>query len=519
MSDTPTDQTVTVATLYVLSGVHLGARIELTVGTWLLGSDDECDLILMGLARHHAMLHVKTNDDEAVAVSLVPREGNVFLDGKTANGETPLEPGKPWYLGETCFVWNLPDVTQETIIPQGAVPVSSNDRQGENLQENAGQEEQEGDRGVTESSDATAESSQEKTSDTNYTGAGDASDFQPVHMAAEKKPAKASLYERLRRPIPLIFLAIVLCAFSFTLSNGPGRSEYPAIVSDILSKTNLSGLSVSPRWPGVEVRGAVASESELERLNKAVQDVSFPVYLEVAVDDDMLRAVYNALGIRGFFPSVRMERGNGDPELLISAFMRDTLVEADAFAQLEKDVPSPPTKRRRIIYEKDAAPLIRNALQKEGFDDIQPVFLPGRVSFVGNLAPNRVPVIERIKKRLNEQFAVRLFGETNLDQNLPPSGRRDSATTALIQTRSSQVASPKEKHSAPATVSENPLGDLKLTGIFSAPLDFITTEDGRRFFPGSVLPNGNVLESINNSSLTLRKGTQVFTYSLRGNHE
>ena len=47
----------------------------------------------------------------------------------------------------------------------------------------------------------------------------------------------------------------------------------------------------------------------------------------------------------------------------------------------------------------------------------------------------------------------------------------------------------------------------------------VLQDGGSRLFPGAVLPNGNVLESITTTQLRLRRGDKVFTYSLRGNHE
>ena len=77
----------------------------------------------------------------------------------------------------------------------------------------------------------------------------------------------------------------------------------------------------------------------------------------------------------------------------------------------------------------------------------------------------------------------------------------------------------KEKQNHEAQHERDPLGGLKLTGVFIAPLSFVTTADGGRLFQGSVLPNGNVLENINTSSLILRSGDKMLTYRLGGEHD
>ena len=48
--------------LYVFSGPHLGARLELAEGSWVLGSDDSCDIILSGLAPRHALLEAAAGE-------------------------------------------------------------------------------------------------------------------------------------------------------------------------------------------------------------------------------------------------------------------------------------------------------------------------------------------------------------------------------------------------------------------------------------------------------------------------
>lgn len=516
MSDAAPERTAALIALHVLSGVHLGARIELSAGTWLLGSDDECDFIFNGLSPHHATLCVTETEDGTVSVTVTPQDGRVAATGVLAEGETPLEAGAAWYLGETCFAWNLPGVVQETSIPQSDAPVvnGTSTDSGDAAEHDAPAGEYASKAAdLPETGGAAPEASDRETVSMDANLPAESPGFQPLRIDETMRPPRLPWRQRLRRPVPLLLLAVLLCALSFTFSTGPSRSEYPGIVSDILKKAGLTGLAVTPRWPGVEVRGAVAAAPDLERLKQAVEEVSFPVYLEVAVDDDLLRAVRNALGVRGFSPAVRMERGSGEPQLLVAAYMRDALVEADAFARLEKDVPPPPVKRRRVLHEKDVAPLLQTTLQNAGFNDIQPVFMPGRVSLTGNLSPDRTPVLERLKAGLSAHFGVPLFGEDMVDGNARLFANERGAGLTLPG-RTQQAKQSEEAHQ-----DKDPLGGLKLTGVFAAPLDFVTTEDGSRLFPGAVLPNGNVLESITTTQLTLRRGDKVFTYSLRGNHE
>ena len=112
--------------LYVFSGPHLGARLELAEGSWVLGSDDSCDIILSGLAPRHALLEAAAGES-GMTVSLSPLDGSVRPQG--GKEIFPPEPGEQasrlapaagggWYLGRTCFAWNLPDAKQTAIEPE-----------------------------------------------------------------------------------------------------------------------------------------------------------------------------------------------------------------------------------------------------------------------------------------------------------------------------------------------------------------------------------------------------------------
>ena len=73
------------AVFELFSGLHAGARIELTEGDWVIGSDDSCDLILAdeGFAPRHASVSVKSGE-----VGIVTLDGKVTtLEGRSVANE------------------------------------------------------------------------------------------------------------------------------------------------------------------------------------------------------------------------------------------------------------------------------------------------------------------------------------------------------------------------------------------------------------------------------------------------
>ena len=110
--------------LYVFSGPHLGACVELTEGSWVVGSDDACDIILTGLAPRHAVLDISSEENAFPVLAVTPLDGPLRLQGgepvEPAEADGPLRPaaGSAWYLGTTCFAWNRPGVPQESLVPE-----------------------------------------------------------------------------------------------------------------------------------------------------------------------------------------------------------------------------------------------------------------------------------------------------------------------------------------------------------------------------------------------------------------
>lgn len=93
----------------IYSGVHSGAQIELTPGTWVIGRDDSCDIILTdaSIAARHAALIV-----EASEVSCEPLDGKISAaDGGALKG-LKLAPGALWRFGSVIAAWGAADASE-----------------------------------------------------------------------------------------------------------------------------------------------------------------------------------------------------------------------------------------------------------------------------------------------------------------------------------------------------------------------------------------------------------------------
>lgn len=507
-----------IVVLHVFSGPHRGSRLELHEGGWVLGSGDSCDIILSELAARHAALAISAGKAAGgAAVSLSPLDGSLYLEGEEEI--SPPEPGEQarscapaagaaWYLGTTCFVWNRPGVEQRAPAREDRVRAASSpahDHDGASSAAPTGNE-------VTspvKNANLLGVSS--------GTPAEAASGTAPVAMPSPALPRRK--FERFRRFWGLAALAGILAALSLALTpSSPSIQQYPDIVKQYLDDAHISGLTVTLREPGVELRGSVADDEAMIRLRDMARALHFPVYLEVGVQEDILRAVRSSLGIRGFHPKVAMTDKDASPRLSVAAYMKDAVLEAAAFSALKSEVRGLPPEDRHIVHEKELAPVLEETLARAGLASVRVLYLPGRVDFAGDFRPEEAAKLSAVRRAVGEHFGVPLYGSSVLSAPALPGAVQIAESGSGPDTGLSAASSGPLSAAAMGedTEESDPLGGLRVTGVTMKPMRFVTTADGRRLFEGAVLPGGCILESIDTKVLTLRRGERIFTHRLRG---
>ena len=97
--------------LRILSGAHLGAEIELTPGTWVIGRDDSCDIILTdsSIAARHAALRIT----DAGVLEFDPLDGTILTALEEAPEDGMLVAGRIYRLGGVLFAWGVADSRDE----------------------------------------------------------------------------------------------------------------------------------------------------------------------------------------------------------------------------------------------------------------------------------------------------------------------------------------------------------------------------------------------------------------------
>lgn len=471
----------------IFSGAHRGAILELPEGSYTVGTDDSCDIILSdtSLTARHATFLVRSEQERTILLA-EPLDGALTLDGSALTQETPLPPGQPFFLAQMCMAWSLP-----------AEQTSAWQKVEDRLARRSGPEE-------------TAVQEQVSAPETEHTEAI------PTPAEAPETSEPLALQKPVRRfPVKrvLSLLILVLLAGTLTLS-WKKTEEKPAVetMKELLAQSGYTKLSVQGDGGSVTIRGRIASDGERGRLLRLARLMPFPVYLDVQVGSDAAEAVRASFNTLGLYPEVRELPPSRHPGLLILGYVRDAVLEEQALSLARKDVPELHEKDgktaqlavfREIRHAGDIQVLLEPLLASAGLNGIAVEYLPGKVALHGALTPQSRDALEDILTKVREKLGVPFPADIFNDAAWTPPGQdAGEPETAPVPRAESPAASPSMR--------------FKISAVNSRGLHFITLDSGERVFEGGELPGGFVLESIGEDFLTLRKDQQTLNYPLRG---
>ncbi|MDY6010064.1 MAG: type III secretion system inner membrane ring subunit SctD [Duodenibacillus sp.] len=501
----------------ILSGLHLGARIDLTPGTWVLGSDESCDLILSdsGLAARHCAFDVLENG----TVRVTPLDAALLT---AAGDEVPagdIPAGNLYRMAGVLFAWGAEDAPEAfwesvaLVVQQLSQPAKAAAPQPDEVS-------------PRESAPAPAPAADEAAPE--------------AIEADEKTQPPAPKGGAGRKTLLAAAAAVVLCAAGFWVISSPGlvpendegwveltentgrlerarhflsrflSRETPSASSDILMQAiaeGFSNLAVKRLENGAYVvTGSVADDEARGRLVALARKMRVPVILDVTVDSDYTRAVETAFNTLDFWPAVELAKKDSGDELTVCAYMLDSVIEEKAFSDAAVSVPfiaekttlRPMTVRRRIVHRPEVSRALHEAFGKAGLTGVRVDYLPGRVKFTTTLTPQTRPVLDEALRQAQDKCGVPLRMEVvNLADSTP--GRMQAA-----------LAAPAVKADVDPMKSA-----FRVTSVSRGAIKFVTLATGEKVFAGGRLPGGFTLESVSHDRLILSKHNKRIVYPLK----
>lgn len=505
----------------ILSGLHLGARIDLTPGTWVLGSDESCDLILSdsGLAARHCAFEVRENGTVAVTpldATLLSAAGE-----EVASGDIPA--GNIYRLAGVLFAWgaqDAPDAFWESV----SLAVQQLSQPAKVAQQSEAEENE------FPAPEANAEAP--------HTPLEDAA-LQPVADGQEPKASPQGGPGRKALVAAAVVGALLFAGFwvisspSFVAEDDEGwvhltenagrmerakhffarffKDEAQSASSDILMQAiaeGFSDLAVKRLENGAYVvTGSVADDEARGRLVALARKMRVPVILDVTVDSDYTRAVQTAFNTLDFWPTVQLTKKDEGQELLVAAYMLDSVVEEKAFSDAEVSVPfiaeknlsRPMSVKRKIVHRPEVSRALAEAFGKAGLTGVRVDYLPGRLKFTTTLTAQTRPVLDAALRQAEATCGVALRMEVvNLADSNP--GKMQATLKAA------PVAQANVDPMKPT---------FRVASVSRGAIKFVTLSTGEKVFAGGRLPGGFTLESVSYDRLILSKFNKRIVYPLK----
>ncbi len=432
--------------LYIFSGPHLGAKIALSEGKHIIGSDDSSDIVFFNqnsskdfaIAPRHAsinvqiereVLTVQSNENPEEQLEEIPEEilnelpseilddikeenineifeevveekgkiisitvtvssidGSIYQElGADALESFVAEKSEAFYIASTCMVWNLPDQVQETILPKLASNVSYSE-ENENSQE----------------TDETKQNDNE---------------VAPTLEDADNEVAKARAIEEAKQEKKkfirkaalsgLVAIGLLTLSIAYEPQNDNIGLEVNYLTAQ-LAEEKIENVELFQQIingkESILIQGYVNNESERQKIQTLARRLQYPVYISVEVQNDLLRAVQDSFALFGIYPSLYIK----DSELHVDAYIQDSLLEEAAFATLNKDITDLPTIKRNVIHEIELSQLIDEKLTVDGIHNADTQYGKGVISILGVFTPTDKKNIHTSMNEIIDKLSIPL---------------------------------------------------------------------------------------------------------------
>jgi len=550
----------------VFSGLHMGAEMELGEGTFVIGTDESCDLILSDstLAGRHAAFYVSMGEEHP-SVEIEPLDGSVFIGKKLLAERSSLPPAQPFRLASVIMAWAESTASGAETWPAVEALIASESASPGEAPSTGGDTGGNGDGDDDETERQESPAPEEKASDGDEEPGLDTTEASASADAGNAEALKLDVPEEKRggclsRMLKWLFLIAALCLVAvlcFSLKETRPAEDHAKTVRKLLDEAGYQKLTVADAGKGVAVSGRIASDSERGRLLKLAQMLQFPVYLNLTVRSDAADAVQASYNAMGLYPEVSELPPSNRTSLFVRGYIRDGVLEEKALAEARRNLPSAWTegsdKRQKIeIYseirhQEEVAALLDPALASLGMQDhVQVRYLPGRVLIRGALTTGMRNSLSSVASDIQQKLGVPVpvdIVNAPVAQAAVSGGALPALPTpseqvtikaqkdgqATLPEKSEKTASEEnvkvavqpEKPELPPVPAVQPAAVMrfKVTSVSMGAMKFLTLASGERVFEGGELPGGFIVEKIGVSELTLSKNGRKIVYPLRGGHE
>ncbi len=529
--------------LRIFSGIHLGAEISLCSGSYVLGKDMSCDIILrdQSITARHIRILVTQNpetstptqestniDNSKISVHIQNLDGNISHKDEVLADNSELVAQELYSLGQVRFVWfrygetaDLAEIVQKDLQDEAeatTAPIINAD----------------------------SEHGIDNTNDNNVDGEGGnfvGDDTQDTPNTTDDK------YLRWRHYALLSIIILLLFGITISISDNANKiSHNKALLASVLEEGKFSSLTIQEDKGNLVVQGVLKNDSEFKLLSKLVQSMHFPVYFDVKIEKDLMRALLQAMNGQSFYPILKLNAYK--KELTIGMYVKDKLVLQGLKLQLNELFPVISSYKISydVYFERKIKALINQEFSHELKNKIRMEFLPGIIKIFSNLPPAGILKVKEELNKISEKLQITLVADFMFEEPKNRLVQKDAkpfitvneSTTPQVavygsempskSTETATVQNPKNNDVAVAT-SSNAEGvssslqamqqesfEFRVTSINIKPVKYIVLSTAQRIFMGGILPGGYTLMDVDLDVLSLEKDGRITTYILNQNN-
>lgn len=366
--------------LKIFSGPHLGAEVPLSAGSYILGSNSSCDIILKDstIAERHLKIIVPENIDHPQQLLVKEIDAPFTLHGSetaedietvsTEDSKTGPQSDKtewssltPLMLGTTSFAWKSGKESWKDIADTGIL-------------------------------DGTAFLQLQDQADTGLPA--DDPDREKKE-SGKKTIVVPKLLARILKGLGVILILL----FVFGPCYNAKQVKLARNMESLLKKEGFEYLSVVQTNIGVTVLGTVDTQAQRTHLWQIAGKADYPVFIDIKVREERSFAVKVALSVRGLFPEVELN----DNDIVMKGYMRDKLIEGASKIWVKKDIANVEKIDSSMVYAFQVWPVLKDKLVQYKLEKLLVIrFYPGLVQVEGELDFDQRQILEKIKGEVIE---------------------------------------------------------------------------------------------------------------------
>lgn len=455
----------------LLSGPQRGAEIPLDDGEYLIGSDEDCDIVLLddSVAGHHVLLN-----KQGEKLQLTARDQAVLVGAyELPQGEsTDIPTGTVFGLGTTYIALGLPGVDWLSLpLPGRPAPHEA-------------------------------------------TGANP-----PTFAPPPSAHAPASRFERHRKfwiitAGMVVILTFVLALFRHDLSIWLSTGQKAAVLSDhtlehakkILADLGMTEIYISENHRGdIVLRGDTDTKVARERLLDALKQAGIPVISYVRAIDVLRRALRKSLNRLGSGQLTFDYLGQGAVRL--HGLLNEDIAREELLIMLQQDVPMiSRIDDAQVRTLADSVADLRERLRTDGLASLITVVAEaGAIVTSGELDAEQVLLWQKIK----DAFTAATQGTPELISYV-----KMRNGDALTEAKGAVAPTPRpEARVAPMPHTHAAL-QLSVRGIVigTGKRPYALLSNGLRVSQGDALDENHVIDAIELDRVVVRNGAQTYVY-------